>query len=158
MLDRKPPRSTAGECEVLQTLLQYQRESFVRKVDGVGELDARNPLVTSGTTILWLTKHMARAEQLWIVERFAGNRPDVLDDTVQPGDTVGSTIAAYRKTWPIVDNIVEAAPSLDALCHDVGSDDPVNLRWVLMHLLEETARHAGHVDILRELIDGTTGR
>jgi hypothetical protein len=73
-------------------------------------------------------------------------------------DTVGSVIAAYQKTWPLVDNIVQAAPSLDTLCHDVGTEAPVNLRWVLMHLLEETARHAGHVDILRELIDGTTGR
>lgn len=139
-------------------MLQYQRESFVQKVDGVGERDARTPLVASGTTILWLTKHIARAEQLWIVDRFAGKRPDLLDDTVQPGDTIGSAIAAYRATWRLVDDIVDAAPSLDVLCQDGGSDAPVNLRWVLMHLLEETARHAGHVDILRELIDGTTGR
>lgn len=77
---------------------------------------------------------------------------------MQPGDTVGSAIAAYRKTWRVVDNVVEVSPSLDAPCHDVRGDAPVNLRWVLMHLLEETARHAGHDDILRELIDGTTGR
>jgi hypothetical protein len=44
------------------------------------------------------------------------------------------------------------------MCHDTGAESPVNLRWVLMHLLEETARHAGHADVLRELIDGQTGR
>jgi hypothetical protein len=51
-----------------------------------------------------------------------------------------------------------AVPSLDEVCRHVGDEAPVNLRWVLMHLLEETARHAGHADILRELVDGTTGR
>jgi len=101
---------------------------------------------------------MARAEQLWIVQRFAGRRPELLDDVVQPDDNVVSAIATYRQTWRIVDNIVDAAPSLDLPCRDVGSDAPVNLRWVLTHLLEETARHAGHADILRELVDGTTGR
>jgi len=67
-------------------------------------------------------------------------------------------VAAYRRTWKTADAILDAVPSLDALCQDVGDEAPVNLRWVLAHLLEETARHAGHVDILRELIDGATGR
>ena len=101
---------------------------------------------------------MARAEQVWVVERFAGYRTDLTDDDVEPEDTIESAIALYRGTWDAVDRIVDAAPSLDALCRDLGDDPPVNLRWVLMHLLEETARHAGHADILRELIDGTTGR
>ena len=51
-----------------------------------------------------------------------------------------------------------SAASLDDACRDVGDEAIVNLRWVLMHLLEETARHAGHADILRELVDGETGR
>jgi len=69
-----------------------------------------------------------------------------------------ATVDGYRATWARVDAIVVAAPSLDELCRDVGAESPVNLRWVLMHLLEETARHAGHADVLRELIDGRTGR
>ena len=158
MPDNKPPRSLGDEREVLRALLQYQRESFVRKVEGVDDRAAREAIVPSGTTLLWLTKHMARAEQLWIVQRFAGRRPELLDDVVQLDDNVVSAIATYRQTWRIVDNIVDAAASLDLPCRDVGSDAPVNLRWVLTHLLEETARHAGHADILRELIDGTTGR
>jgi hypothetical protein len=56
------------------------------------------------------------------------------------------------------DAIVAAAPTLDAPCRRLDVDAPVNLRWVLMHLLEETARHAGHADVLRELLDGVTGR
>ncbi len=54
--------------------------------------------------------------------------------------------------------MVGAAPALDEVCRRPTDEAPVNLRWVLMHLLEETARHAGHADILRELVDGHTGR
>jgi hypothetical protein len=148
----------ANERETLHALLQYQRESFVRKVDGVDEDAARRPLVPTGTTLLWLLKHMARAETVWIVHRFAGEDVSGIDDEVQPGDTVATAIDGYRATWTRVDAIVEAAASLDAECRNVGDDGLVNLRWVLVHLLEETARHAGHADILRELIDGVTGR
>jgi hypothetical protein len=156
--DRKPPPSVGNEREILHALLQYQRESFVRKVTGVDESAARASIVPSGTSLLWLTKHMARAEQRWFVERFAGQEPDVVDDVVQPDETLVGAIATYQRTWQRVDAIVDAEPTLDAPCRYIGDDPPVNLRWVLMHLLEETARHAGHLDILRELIDGTTGR
>jgi len=69
---------------------------------------------------------------------------------------LAAAVRAYRNVWPRVDAVVAAA-SLDRSCREVG-DEPGHLRWVLMHLLQETARHAGHADILRELIDGTTGR
>jgi len=58
----------------------------------------------------------------------------------------------------IGDPAVAAAPSPDEVCRNVGEAPPVNLRWVLLHLLDEAARHAGHADVVRELIDGTTGR
>ena len=82
---------------------------------------------------------------------------DILDDTVHSDDSLAGAIDAYQDTWARVDAVVGAA-SLDESCREVGDEAPVNLRWVLMHLLEETARHAGHADILRELIDGATGR
>jgi hypothetical protein len=157
MVDRKPPRLVSGERETLLALLQYQRESFVGKVDGVDEASARKRIVDSGTTLLWLMKHMARAEDLWLGQRFAGEPAVVEDETVGPDDTVAAAIATYRATWARVDAIVATA-SLDTPCRDTGDETPVNLRWVLMHLLEETARHAGHADILRELLDGHTGR
>ena len=131
---------------------------MVRKVTGVDEAAARHPLVGSGTTLLWLMKHLSRAEALWIQHRFAGERVDLPDDTVHPHDTLAAAVEQYRATWARTDTIVSAAPSLDQSCRDVGDEAPVNLRWVLMHLLEETARHGGHADILRELIDGNTGR
>jgi hypothetical protein len=157
--DRKPPRCVgASERETLLTLFQYQRESLVRKVEGVDDRAARRSFVASDTTLLWLTKHLAMAETLWIVRRFAGREePAVPPDAVQPDDTIGAAVSAYRDTWVVVDGIVAGA-SLDDVCVDTGTETPVDLRWVLMHLLEETARHAGHADILRELVDEATGR
>jgi uncharacterized damage-inducible protein DinB len=156
--DRQPPRLDRDERETLQALLQYQRDSLVRKVAGVDEEAARRELVGSGTTLLWLLKHMARAETVWILHRFAGEDLAPQDDAVGPEDTMAAAVYTYAATWPVVDAIVSAAPNLDEPCRRVGDDTSVNLRWVLMHLLEETARHAGHADILRELIDGQTGR
>jgi len=155
--DLKPPRVSTGERETLHVLLQYQRDSLVRKITGAGEAAARQPLVGSGTTLLWLVKHMTRAEILWILVRFTGQDVPVPDDTVHAGDTIPGVVSGYRAAWARAD-AVTAAASLDQPCRRSSGETPVNLRWVLMHLLEETARHAGHADILRELIDGTTGR
>ena len=156
--DQKPPRFEGDEREALHALLQYQRTSLVRKVSGISEQAARQEYVGSGTSLLWLVKHMARAEAIWILRRFAGTDAGVPDDTLQPSDTLASAVATYEQMWRTVDGVVAGAVSLDESCRDVGDEAPVNLRWVLMHLLEETARHAGHADILRELIDGQTGR
>jgi len=76
----------------------------------------------------------------------------------QSGDSLATAVDAYRATWKHVDGIVASAPNLDVACATTDGESTVNLRWVLMHLLEETARHAGHADILRELIDGQAGR
>ena len=158
MADLKPPRLVAGERATLQALLQYQRGSVVRKVSGVSEADARRSFVGSGTTLLWLLRHLARAEVTWVIRRFAGREVDLPEESGGPDDSVQRAIAAYEETWARVDAVIAAAPSLDEPCRDVGDEAPVNLRWVLTHLLEETARHAGHADVLRELIDGATGR
>jgi uncharacterized damage-inducible protein DinB len=155
--DRKPPQLAAGERETLLALLQYQRESLVRKLAGAPEPAAREPAVASGTTLLWLVKHMSRAEILWLAVRFAGQGDAVPDDAVQPGDTIPDVISGYRAAWARADSLVQAA-ALGEPCRQPPGETPVNLRWVLMHLLEETARHAGHADILRELIDNSTGR
>jgi uncharacterized damage-inducible protein DinB len=155
--DLKPPRLDSDERETVLALLQYQRASLVRKVAAIGEDAARRPVVGSGTTLIWLVKHMAAAETLWIACRFAGQDVSVPDDAVQPGDIVRSVINGYRGACAHADAIIAAA-RLDEPCRRPSADPPVNLRWVLMHLLEETARHAGYADILRELIDGSTGR
>jgi hypothetical protein len=151
MADLKPPRFASGERETLLSLLQYQRDSLVRKVADLEPGAERRRLVPSETTLLWLVEHLAWAELLWVAHRFAG-RP--LPET-GGYDSLPEAVAAYRQAWAVVDEIVVAA-DLDDLCR--LTDEPVNLRWVLAHLLEETSRHAGHADILRELIDGQTGR
>ncbi len=157
MPDRKPPRLLGDERRTLLALLQYQRESLVRKVTGVSEQEARHRFVASDTTLLWLITHMTRAEATWVLRRFAGEDGELPGDTPGPHDTVAGAVEAYRAMWHRVDAVVEDA-RLDAPLAEVGEEAPVDLRWVLTHLLEETARHAGHADILRELVDGTTGR
>jgi uncharacterized damage-inducible protein DinB len=156
--DQKPPRLAGDERETLHALLQYQRESLVRKVADVDDAAARSAIVGSGTSLLWLVKHMARAECLWILSRFGGEDLELVDDAVRPDDSIASAVAEYRRTWLRVDEVVGRASSLDESCQHAADGGPVNLRWVLMHLLEETARHAGHADIIRELIDGRIGR
>jgi uncharacterized damage-inducible protein DinB len=155
--DQKPPRADAGQRETLMALLQYQRESLLRKVAGADEEAARTPVVGSGTTLLWLIRHMARAELQWVAVRFAGQQLDLPGETVLPSDTVDSASAGYRAASARADAIAAAA-DLEDRCQGNAGDAPLRLRWVLLHLLEETARHAGHADILRELIDGSTGR
>jgi hypothetical protein len=127
-------------------------------LQGLSEADARRSLVPSGTSLLWIVKHLAKAELRWIVWRFSG-RDDIAlpTDTIDEDDTIDSVIQTYRAAWAEVDAIADSA-ALDQHCHDVGAETMVDLRWVLTHLLEETARHAGHADILREQIDGETGR
>lgn len=158
MADHKPPRLAGSESETLHALIQYQRDSLVRKVADLDDASARRSFVGSGTTLLWLIKHMARAEVRWILYRFAGQDIVVPADEPEPTDTLAAVTAAYRATWQRVDAVAFAAPSLDELCQRADAEPPVSLRWVLMHPLEETARHAGHADILRELLDGQTGR
>jgi uncharacterized damage-inducible protein DinB len=157
MVDVKPPRSFGDEREVLMTLLQYQRESLARKVVGVDDEAARRSPVNSGTTLLWLVRHLAVAERLWIIHRFAGGQQPSLAPKAS-NDTVDSALAAYHQTWADVDAVIAATASLDQVSVIGDDSGRPTLRWILAHLLEETARHAGHADILRELVDGTTGR
>jgi hypothetical protein len=155
--DQKPPRLAGDERDTMLALLQYQRESLVRKVSGLDDEAARRQFVTSGTTLLWLVKHIARAERTWLLYRFAGEDLELSDDAVGADDTLPAAVDFYVATWKLVDEVV-ARSELDDIACRLDGGAPVDLRWVLLHLLEETARHAGHADILRELIDGQTGR
>ena len=156
MADQRPPRFAGDERETLLALWRYHQESFIRKVTGVSGEDAQRRFVDSDTTLLWLTTHLAHAHLLWVAHRFAGGpEPAPATDVT----TIGMAIASCERAFAEADAIV-AGHDFDELCalsvH--GDDTPVNLRWVVAHLLEETARHAGHADIIRELIDGSTGR
>jgi hypothetical protein len=157
--DHKPPRSAAGESETLRALLQYERDSLIRKVAGIDDSAARQSPVETGTSLFWLIKHSAWAELTWVPDRFAGQDLQMWVDRSRGVQTLSAAVDFYRAVWREVDTLAfgEAA-DLEALCRNSDTDEPVNLRWVLAHLVEETARHAGHADILRELLDGETGR
>jgi uncharacterized damage-inducible protein DinB len=156
-VDLRPPRSDGDEREVLLVSLTYQRESLLRKVEGLSEADARRALVPSGTTLLWLIKHVAAAEHIWLHERFGGRR-GVLGGDVTDADTIASAVEAYRASWPDLDAVIRGNDLARAIPDPTGDTVPLTLRWIVVHLIEELARHAGHADILRELIDGDTGR
>jgi uncharacterized damage-inducible protein DinB len=158
MADHKPPRLDGGERETLLALLGYQRESLIRKVTDVDDASARLSPVDSGTSLLWLILHLTRAEVTWVQSRFAGLDVEIPEDVATADDTLAEAICRYREVSQSTDDIILDASDLDELCRRSDAPDPVNLRWVLMHLLEETARHTGHADILRELFDGHTGR
>ena len=156
MPDQKPPRLVGDERETLLALLRYQRESLARKCE-VADADARWSPVASGTSLLWLLKHTARAETTWFARRFAGDGSAITADAPGADDTVDGLLAAYRAACARSDEIIAAA-DLDEPCRETDGDTSVNLRWVIAHMLEETARHAGHADIIREQLDSSTGR
>ncbi|MGR6918653.1 DinB family protein [[Actinomadura] parvosata] len=155
--DTPPPRTGSGEAEVLRGFLDYLRASIAAKVDGAPAPEARSAAVPSGTNLLGLLNHLT------CVERATFLGEDVTDwqatFTAAPQDSVADVVARYRET-------VERANAVLDGCADLGAPVPrprpgrpaPSVRWALTHLIEETGRHAGHADILRELIDGTTGR
>ncbi|HEX9335391.1 MAG TPA: DUF664 domain-containing protein, partial [Pseudonocardiaceae bacterium] len=106
MPDQKPPRLAAGERETLLALLRYQRESLVRKVSDVTDSQARQLLVDSDTTLLWLVKHLTMAETAWVLRRFAGQDTPIPDHTVTPDDTVATAVRDYRAIWTAADAIL----------------------------------------------------
>lgn len=158
MVDHQPPRPIADERTTLVSLLNYQRESLIAKLHGLDARAATAVSVPSGTTLLWLVQHMATAETLWMVHRYLGEQPQRNDPGAASTGTVDHAIAEYRRAAQRTDAIVTMADDMGRLCVTTGTESPVSLRWVLAHLLEETARHAGHADILREFTDGEVGR
>jgi hypothetical protein len=157
MPDQKPPRFDSPERETLVVFLNYLRDSVVRKLDGLSESDARSVLVGSGTSLLSLVDHLTAAEVSWFQLRFAATDSAQSALALDEARPVADHIAHYRTATGSNDQIVAAAASLEQRCGDESYAD-LTLRWVLVHMIEETARHAGHADIIREQIDGVVGR
>ena len=112
--------------------------------------------VDSGTSLVWLVNHVMDAEATWVLSRFAGH--DVVVGDAAHTSTIDEAVVRYHDVRRETDTVIGDTGSLDAVSTRFDDQPPVNLGWVLAHLLEETARHARHADILRELIDGNTGR
>jgi Protein of unknown function (DUF664) len=159
MVDRNAPRTTGDEKQLLGVFLDYLRESVALKVDGVPDADVRKPMVASGTSLLGIVKHLVRVEVAWFQYGFAGLEVQVPSDELSDEDRLESVVDSYRREVGRSNEIVAACPDLSQLSRRaIRTPDPMPLRWVLVHMIEETGRHAGHADILREQIDGVTGR
>lgn len=139
--------------------LDYLRAAVVRKVEGLPDPVARTPMVGSGTSLLGLVKHLTRVETAWFQWGFAGRDVRIPDDAITQDDTVDGIVAGYLAAIVASNEIVYGCADLSACCQRaVAAPEPMTMRWVLVHLVEETGRHAGHADILREQIDGSVGR
>jgi hypothetical protein len=148
---------------MLAGFLDWQRAVVVHKVEGLPTAQASTTMTPTGLSPLGVVAHLAAAEVGWFVETFAGEPVDPAWEDhgsfrLRSEDTVDSIVAEYCSCCDRSRTIAASAASLDAL--SAKSDEfhgRVTLRWVLVHMLEETARHAGHLDIMREAIDGKTG-
>jgi len=158
------PDTTAAEFEMLTRFLDFYRAVIERKAAGVDAEGLRARLVPSeGTTIGGIVKHLVRVEWWWFTAVFAGDRTDMptpeeraLEFIPGPSDSAESLVAAYRAACDESRRVVAERPDLDATV-SAGRRGAVSLRWILVHMIEETARHAGHLDLLREAWDGSTG-
>jgi uncharacterized damage-inducible protein DinB len=158
--------STSNEREALAGFLDRQRDALVRKVVGVSDADARRAPTASSLSLLGLLKHAAVWEGRWFQGIVAGRPlpdgwpeqespiPDE-DFLVDDADTVEQWVARYEEAATTSRQIV-AATELDRSCARPDVID-CNVRSVLLHLIEETARHAGHADLIRETLDGSRG-
>ncbi|MCM0678812.1 DinB family protein [Micromonospora phytophila] len=155
---------TGDERAVLTSFLDLHRAVVLRKLRGLSDADATRRLVPSATTLAGLVKHLTLVERNWFPcllgpgpgDVYLTSEEDAVASFALTGeDTVEVLAAAYERACA---RSREVAGRFD-LDHVVGHPQlgEVSLRWILTHMIEETARHAGHADILRELTDGATG-
>jgi hypothetical protein len=162
--------AAAAERATLEAFLDHQREEVKAKVRGLCDDDARRRLVPSATTLAGLLKHLQRVEASWFQHRldqvpaeelpplqWLADGPDG-DFVVGPDETVAS-LTADDDAQCAVSRATAARHHLDDVVPHPSLGE-VSLRWIYVHLIEETARHAGHADILREQLDAAaaTGR
>jgi uncharacterized damage-inducible protein DinB len=150
--------------------LQQAREAVLWKLDGASEYDVRRPLVPTGTNLLGLVKHLTAVDAGYFGETFGrpfGEPVTPWDDTAGFNEDMYATAdesrdeitAKYRRVWAHSDATVAALPldAIGAVPWWPADRREVTLHRVLIHMTAETARHAGHADIVRELIDGAAG-
>ena len=155
--DTPPPRTGLDEKDVLVGFLDYLRACVIGKVQGVPEPQVRTPGVGSGTNLLGLLKHLGYVERYMFLGETVTTWPSTFH--AGPDETVESLVAAYQDAIARANKVIAACDDLGAPSPRPakGTDSP-SMRWALAHMIEETGRHAGHLDILRELTDGSAGR
>ena len=161
MVQRVP--FTGGEKESLRVALDRHRDAILWKLEGLDDEQLRRSMVPSGTSLLGLVKHVAAVEYGWFCDTFGraaeplpfdDDNPDA-DLRIGPEETTEEVLAFYGRARAAADRAIDELEVEDTGTAWFG--EAVTLRWVLIHMVEETARHAGHADIVRELIDGMAG-
>ena len=160
---------TDTERDALIAFLRAQRESVLAILDGLPEGALRTSVVPSRWTPLGLVEHLTGAEFFWIQVVLLGARgPLPAGDSTEVSEwgpfltdrPVAEVLDGYRRQCAETDATLQHLPLETAPRYRpawVGPGEATELRWILLHLIEETARHAGHLDIARELLDGRTG-
>ncbi len=157
----RPDESTpADEMAMARAWLTHLREGAIFKLEDLDDEQLRWKPAATANSLGAIVVHLGYAERLWVRVIFAGEEMEmswrqrmfVLPD----GWSTADVVSFYREETAAVDAVLDAAESFDLPSR--GEMRPTTLRWVVVHLLEETARHAGHMDITRELLDGRTGR
>jgi len=150
-----PPDELSG----LTMFLEEQRAALLRKLDGLTDQQATGHPTASAFCMLTLVKHVAFVERRWFQLEVARRDieglwppPDDRELEIEPGDGVESIRTLYESVIAENRAILAGVTELDP-----PSPHGLNTRWVLLHLIEEVARHAGHADLIREALDGKTG-
>ncbi|MFD7153312.1 DinB family protein [Kribbella sp. NPDC059898] len=159
-VERVSPGRVVGEREALGQQLEFQRATLVGKLDGLEDAELRRPMTGSGVSLLGLVKHLAATEHGWFIGVYAGvEEPELWpadeDFRVGVGETAEGLVGQYLRVCERAREVVAAGELDDVVRTPSGAE--VNLRAILMHMVQETARHNGHADIIRESIDGATG-
>jgi len=150
----------ADERELLNGFLDWYRSVVENKVADLSLEDASRVMTPTGLSPLGIVKHLAYVERGWFNVRFAAEEVKVDPDAVfrvEPEDTVASVLAFYRDSVKESRRIAAGASLEDVSKSESPHYGSVSMRWILVHMLEETARHGGHLDLMREQIDGRTG-
>ncbi len=151
------PAHRGDERTTLLGFLQRQRDLVAWRLAGAPAEVLATASTGTGLTALGVVQHLTGVERSWLRAVFAGEdlppRERDAEWAVAPGTTTEQVLAAYAAETARCDAVVAPAPSLD----EVAAGQPLSLRWILLHLVEETARHLGHLDLLREQADGVTG-
>jgi len=159
-----------SEKDTLKRYLQESREALLWKLDGVSERDVRWPMTRTGTNLLGIVKHVASVEIGYFGDCFGrpsgeplpwfeDDAPDNADMWATAEETREDIIALYHRSWVHSDRTIDELP-LDApgfVPWWRPESQNVTLHRVLIHMINETARHLGHADIVRELLDGSVG-
>jgi uncharacterized damage-inducible protein DinB len=146
------------ERSALLHFLSAQRSAAVAVVAGLSDDDSRRPVLPSGWSVLDLVVHLAGVERHWFLLAVSGDRSDA---PAHPGpvEDLPAAVSAYRAEWRRSDALLARVGLDDAVAVQPGqlAGEVSTVRGVLLHVIEETARHAGHLDVVRELLDGRTG-